>query len=125
MREFAIRTFLSSLVLVGCVAAEPMPHQDVSAVGRVVSVQAEPACGIFWFGSGVTYEIMAGPKGMVGKHETAMVSCIEIELAGDPHKYDVGQVHRLSLTKRRIYNFGILSSPPSDWYYLISASDVR
>jgi len=121
MRQFATRTIFASLVLIGCVAAKPLPYQDVSAVGRVVSVRVAPGCGYIWFGSPVTYEIISGPNTMEGKQVTALVSCIEFEL----DKYDIGQVHRLSLTKRRIYKFEIPSSPPPDWYYLRSASEVR
>ncbi len=86
-------------------------------------MRVAPRCGVIWFGSPVTYEIMSGPKTMVGKQVTALVSCIEFELDSNAHKYDVGQVHRLSLTKRRIKEIESPSSPLADWYFLSSASE--
>lgn len=97
---------------------------DLDIIGKLIAVRPQPACGIVYFGSPATYDVVAGPAHLQGKQVTVVVPCIELPLPkGDLRAFQVGDVHALSISKKNLYKIGVPSSLHDDsWFYLRAAS---
>ncbi len=97
---------------------------DFYVTGKLVSVDRQPGCGYYYFGSPATYQVVAGPARLQGKQITVVVPCIELPLPkGDLRSFVVGDIHYLSISRKNLYKVSNAFRLHDDsWFYLRAAS---
>src|SRR5450432_4908238 len=117
MRRIATALCLSLLIHHSIAA---VPHaKDLHVQGEVISVNAAPGCGIVLFGSPVTYQVISGDFGWVGKHVTVVVPCLEMpQMSGTIPHFSVGDRQDLVLTKTNVHKIESPSAISAQWFYL-------
>src|SRR5690242_13948580 len=129
-----MRSLAATIAALSIIAAAPIlggvPSSEVFVKARLMSLERQPGCGVFWIGSPATYEVIDGPAEFVRKAIHVMVDCAEMPRSGlstdcgDLEAFEIGATHFLALTHDNIRRIEIPSSLPSEgtWFYLRAAS---
>jgi hypothetical protein len=129
-----MRYLAAMVAALNFIAAAPVlgdaPSPEVFVKARLLSLERQPGCGVVWFGTPATYEVVEGPAEFVGKQIHVIVDCAEMPRSGtstecgDLEVFEVGATHFLALTKDNVRRIEVPSSLPSEgpWFYLRAAS---
>ena len=123
--SFIMRIVIGLFLLCACagVSLAGSADDEIHIVGRLVSVEPAPGCGILLLGSPATYHVISGPEGLVDSQIKVLIACIEMPLAeGDVHTFNVGDTHALVVTPHNINKIELPHLPSSSWFYLKAAS---
>ncbi|RYG60305.1 MAG: hypothetical protein EON60_07650 [Alphaproteobacteria bacterium] len=123
--RFIKRIVIGLSLLFACagVSSAGSVDDEIHIVGRLVSVEPAPGCGMFLLGSPATYQVISGPEGLVGSQIQVLIACIEMPLIeGDVNIFNVGDTHALIVTHHNVNKIELPDSPDSSLFYLKAAS---
>ena len=128
-----MRSIVLALLLLtsGCASTRSAlaSPEESFVTAKLVSLQrAQFGCGGVTIASSGTYEIISGPKTLVGSTVQVLIPCIEAPRnvwsasAGDLLSFTVGDTHYLKLTKVIEDGIDVPRELPPGWLYVQAAS---